>query len=200
VSIEFWFEFASTYSYPAAMRLEAKAAERGVAIQWRPFLLGPIFRAQGWRSSPFIEHPHKGEYMWRDVERICDALHLPFRKPSQFPRGSVLATRVACRFAAEPWLPTFVRAIYRANFELDHDIGERDVVAECLQRSGQAADTVIGEAERPESKQALRDQTDRAARLGVFGAPFFIVGTERFWGNDRLEQALDWATSGSISP
>ena len=76
--VEFWYEFASTYSYPAAMRVEARAAARGVTVRWQPFLLGPIFRAQGWDSSPFHLQPVKGAYMWRDMARICDAEGLSF--------------------------------------------------------------------------------------------------------------------------
>lgn len=198
MDIDFWFEFASPYSYPAAMRIEEAAAERGITIRWHPFLLGPVFRAQGWHASPFIDQPHKAEYMWRDIERVCGALNLPFRKPSLFPRGSILATRVACRFAQAPWLPTFVRATYKANFEFDRDIGQRPVIADSLKSIGQSAEEIIGEAELPESKQALKDQTDLALQLGIFGAPFFIVGTERFWGNDRLDQALEWARHPSV--
>ena len=90
--MQFWFEFASTYSYPAAMRIEAAAAARGVAIEWRPFLLGPIFAAQGWNDSPFNLNPAKGRYMWRDLERRCAGYGLPLRRPVAVP-----AQRPACR-------------------------------------------------------------------------------------------------------
>jgi hypothetical protein len=80
-ALDFWFEFSSTYSYPAAMRIGALAAEAGVEVRLRPFLLGPIFQAHGWNTSPFILYPAKGRHMWRDLERICAALSLPFRRP-----------------------------------------------------------------------------------------------------------------------
>jgi len=80
--IQFWFEFASTYSYPAAMRLEQAAAQAGVALEWKLFLLGPIFRSQGWSDSPFNLYPAKGRYMWRDLERTCEKAGLPFRRPT----------------------------------------------------------------------------------------------------------------------
>jgi 2-hydroxychromene-2-carboxylate isomerase len=83
---EFWYEFASSYSYPAAMRVEALATERGVALVWRPFLLGPLFAGQGWRDSPFNLYPAKGRYMWRDIERICGALGLPLTRPDPLSR------------------------------------------------------------------------------------------------------------------
>ena len=65
--LEFWYEFASTYSYPAAMGIEALAETAGVEVVWRPFLLGPIFGEQGWNDSPFNIYPAKGRYMWRDM-------------------------------------------------------------------------------------------------------------------------------------
>ena len=85
-SAEFWYEFASTYSYPAALRIGSLAEERGVSVRWRPFLLGPIFAAQGWRDSPFNIYPAKGRYMWRDLERVCRAMGLPLKRPEPLPR------------------------------------------------------------------------------------------------------------------
>lgn len=60
-AIDFWYEFASTYSYPAAMRIERRAREAGVALRWRPFLLGPIFQTLGWNDSPFNIYAAKGQ-------------------------------------------------------------------------------------------------------------------------------------------
>jgi len=88
--IEFWFEFGSTYSYPAAMRIEEVAAKRGVSVCWRPFLLGAIFKEQGWNDSPFNVNPVKGNYMWRDMERVCAAQEIAFQRPSSFPRNGLL--------------------------------------------------------------------------------------------------------------
>ena len=188
--LEFWFEFASTYSYPAAARIEAAAAAAGVPIAWRPFLLGPIFRAQGWNDSPFNLYPAKGRYMWRDLARVCASLELPLRQPSTFPRNGLLAARVACRFADEPWCPAFVRGVYRANFAEDRDISDPTVLASCLTAIGQPAAERIAAANA--EKERLRAQTDRAIALGIFGAPSFTVGDELFWGNDRLEAALEF--------
>jgi len=65
--LDFWFDFASTYSYPAAMRIAPLAQQAGVMVRFRPFLLGPIFKIQGWPTSPFNLYPAKGRYMWRDL-------------------------------------------------------------------------------------------------------------------------------------
>ena len=98
----FWFDFASTYSYLSAMRIEDLARDAGVEIKWMPFLLGPIFQAQGWGNSPFNIYPAKGKYMWRDMERLCAVRGLPFKRPSIFPQNSIRAARVALAALVTP--------------------------------------------------------------------------------------------------
>jgi 2-hydroxychromene-2-carboxylate isomerase len=191
--LEFWFEFASTYSYPAAHAVEAAAKARGVDVVWRSFLLGPIFGAQGWNDSPFNIYPVKGAYMWRDLARLCGAQGLPLKRPSQFPRGSLLAARVACRFAGEPWIGEFVRRVYSANFVRDLDISSPFVVGEILSQVGQTPAEVMKAAQAQETKDAFRAQNERVVALGLVGAPSYVVDGEVFWGGDRLEAALDWA-------
>jgi 2-hydroxychromene-2-carboxylate isomerase len=192
MTLSFWFDFASTYSYPAAMRIEPLAQERGVSLSWNAFLLSRSFRAQGWNDSPFNLYPVKGRYMWRDLERICEAQRLPFRRPSQFPRNGLLAARIACRFSKETWTAAFVRAVYQANFGEDRDIADRNVIADCLRSVNQDSEAVLDGAGSIETKTMLREQTERAVDLGIFGAPSFIADQELFWGNDRLEEALNW--------
>ena len=89
--LDFWFDFASTYSYLSAARIRPLAAEAKVRVRFRPFLLGPIFKAQGWGTSPFNLYEAKGRYMWRDMERLAAGLGLPFRRPDPFPQNSLLA-------------------------------------------------------------------------------------------------------------
>ena len=190
--MEFWFEFGSTYSYPAAFRVEEAAGNAAVELAWRPFLLGPIFKEQGWNDSPFNLYPAKGRYMWRDLERICEELQIPLRQPSQFPRNGLLASRVACLFETESWLPEFVRRVYLANFGHDRDISKSAEIASILKALDLPAD-LLSAAESPESKAKLRAQTERAAALGIFGAPTFVSESELFWGNDRLQTAITWA-------
>ena len=145
--MQFWFEPASTYSYVAAMRIEEECARTGVALEWKPFLLGPIFAAQqGIKDSPFNVNPIRGRYMWRDLERLCAKYGLAWRKPTVFPRNSVLAARVCCAAPSGD----VVRSVFRAN-------------------------------------------TDEATGLGIFGAPDFVVRGELFFGQDRLDDAIDWA-------
>ena len=191
--LDFWFEFASTYSYLAAWRVERLAAAAGVAVRWRPFLLGPIFVSQGWGDSPFNIYPLKGRYMWRDMERLCEKYGIPFRRPSRFPRSGLLAARVAIMAADEPWCPDFVRAVFRANFAEDREISQPETIAEILARLGQPPRETIARAEAEGNKTRLREQNQIAVVEGNFGAPTMIAAGELFWGNDRLEDAIAFA-------
>jgi 2-hydroxychromene-2-carboxylate isomerase len=193
-ALDFWFEFASTYSYPAAMRIGALARDRGVIVRWRPFLLGPVFKAQGWDNSPFNIYPVKGRYMWRDLERICAAAGLPFVRPAVFPQNTILAARVALVALGEGWGEDFSCAVYAAEFGEGRDIGAPGLIADILTALGRDADAVITRAQADDNKLVLRKNTEEAQALGIFGAPSIVTaGGELFWGNDRLEAALDWA-------
>jgi 2-hydroxychromene-2-carboxylate isomerase len=189
--VDFWFEFGSTYSYPAAMRIETEALARGIELRWRPFLLGPIFRSQGWMDSPFNIYPAKGRYMWRDMERICEAQDIELRRPTVFPRNGLIAARLAAACDDQPWIGDFVRGVYVANFAEDREISDPAVLTAVLESTGQPG-SILDRALLEPAKARLRANTEEAMALGIFGAPSFVAGGEVFWGNDRLEAALEW--------
>jgi 2-hydroxychromene-2-carboxylate isomerase len=188
--IEFWFEFGSNYSYLSVMRIEQTAARLGVTVQWRPFLLGPIFKSFGWSTSPFVVQTWKTEYVWRDMERECRKYGLAWRRPTTFPRAALLPARVALIGAEKPWMGEFCRRIMQVNFVADRDIDSAACVSEVLACLSLQAQEIIDEAQGEANKLRLRNQTELARTKGIFGAPTFFVGKEMFWGNDRLDDAL----------
>jgi 2-hydroxychromene-2-carboxylate isomerase len=193
IKVDFWYEFASTYSYPAAMRVDALAAARGIEVRWRPFLLGPLFIAQGWRDSPFNIYPVKGRYMWRDMERICASLGLPLARPSPFPQNSLLAARVALVLDARA-RPVFSRSVYRAEFGEGAPIDDAATLAPLVEALGLDAGDVLERAQSADNKERLKAECARAAEIGLPGAPCLVTSDgEVFWGNDRLEVGLEWA-------
>ncbi|MGJ3263400.1 MAG: 2-hydroxychromene-2-carboxylate isomerase [Salinarimonas sp.] len=192
--LEFWFDFASTYAYLSAMRIGPLAESAGVDVRWRPFLLGPIFQAQGWTSSPFNLYPAKGRYMWRDVAREAERRGLPFRRPEPFPQNGLAATRVALLGADKPWCAPFVRAVFHAEFGAGRSIEEPSAVGALAGTVGLDPDGTMKAASADANKQRLRAINEEARTRGVFGAPtFFAEDGEMFWGDDRLERALAWA-------
>ncbi len=200
--LRFWFEFASPYSWLAAMRIDAEAERRGVSVAWQPFLLGPIFADRGWHSSPFALYTDKGRYMWRDVERQAGKYGLPFRRPDRdpdgiFPQNGLLAARLCLIGLGEGWGEAFARAVFTAAFSEGRDISQPDVLAPLIDTLGADAREALVAAETAANKALLRTAVDEARRLGIFGAPSFTVCGELFWGNDRLEDALDWTSAGA---
>jgi 2-hydroxychromene-2-carboxylate isomerase len=192
----FWHEFASTYSYLSAMRIEALCHEAGVEPVWRPFLLGPIFAAQGWTTSPFNLYPAKGRHMWRDMERRAARLGLPpVRRPDPFPQNGLLAARVMTIGAGLPWGPDFARAVYAAQFRDGRAIHDAAVLAGLLDGLGEPGTALVARAQTDQAvKDGLRAATEEAAALGLFGAPSFVTEDgELFWGDDRLDDAVAWA-------
>ena len=191
--LEFWFEFGSCYSYLIVMRIEELARRSGVRIAWRPFLLGPIFKSFGWETSPFKLHEQKGAYVWRDMARLCAKYDLPWRQPSEFPRRALLPARLALIGANRDWIAAFSRHVMLANFADGRDIDNTETMSGVLESLRLPAAELLTAAQSEDNKRRLRDQTETARQRGIFGAPTFLVGSEMFWGNDRLEDVLSFA-------
>jgi 2-hydroxychromene-2-carboxylate isomerase len=192
-TVDFFYEFASPYACLSALRIRGLAASCAVAIRWRPFLLGPIFRAEGLPDSPLNVFPLRGAYARLDVARRARRHGFEVRFPSTFPRNGLLASRVALVALGEGWGEAFSEAVYRAGFQQDADISSPEVVEALVAGLGQDGPRALAAAAAPEVKGTLRAETEAAQAAGIFGAPSFLVGGELFWGDDRLEDALDWA-------
>jgi 2-hydroxychromene-2-carboxylate isomerase len=119
------------------------------------------------------------------------------QQPSRFPRNGLLAARVANHFAPAPWVAAFCRSVFHANFAEDREIGDPEIARNCLDRLGLPGAALIAEAQSETSKASLRTTVAHAQEIGLFGAPSFVVAGEVFWGNDRLDDALAWATQNT---
>ena len=196
--LTFWYEFASTYSYLSAMRIEAEAAAAGVDVVWQPFLLGPIFHAQGWNTSPFNLYPAKGRYMVRDIGRTASARGIAFHLPDPFPMNTLKAARLALVGTEEGWVAPFSKAVFAAEFADRRDISDPAVLQQILEGLGLDASRALARSSDPEIKERLRAATADAEARGIFGAPTFETPDgELFWGDDRLQAALAYAKNGS---
>lgn len=197
MKMEFWFDFASNYSYLSVMRIGQLAPD---GVVWRPFLLGPIFKDAGWNNSPFVLQKDKGAYVWQDMPRQCAKYGLPWRQPSTFPRNSLLAARIGILCEEQPWMTGFCERTMLANFAEDRDIASEPCMAEILSALGQDAAAILRAAQTEENKARLRERTEQAKARHLFGAPTFLVGDAMFWGNDRLDDALAMALSSPQGP
>jgi 2-hydroxychromene-2-carboxylate isomerase len=191
-AIEFYFDFSSPYGYFAAEQIEALAARHGRSTQWRPILLGAVFKVTG--QQPLVTIPLKGGYAEHDLARSARGYGLPFRKPARFP----VATTAACRMFysltdTDPAAAkTLAMALYRAYFVDDRDISDPAAVVAVATALGHDGAALSAALEDPALKDRLRQEVDAAVARGVFGSPYLIVDGEPFWGADRLDQMERW--------
>lgn len=196
--IDFWFTMGSTYSYLSASRLAAVERSSGLSFRWRPFHLLTIL--QEMKNVPFADKPAKAAYMWKDVERRAAMYGLPIKLPVPYPaKQSIVANLVAIVGMREGWGADFVRAAYRRWFLLAQETGSEPNVSESLRDIGQAPERVLPLADADDTRAALTAATDAARTLGIFGSPTFVVDHELFWGDDRLDDAVQWYRHGHLS-
>ena len=193
-TVDFFFFIGSTYTYLAVNRVEALARREGVALRWRPFNVRAIMIEQN--NRPFVGKPVKMQYMWRDVERRAQRHGIAFRSIPDYPVDpDGLANRIATIAAEEGWCPAYVKATYDAWFLENKAPGDEAHARSVLTQLGKEADAVLQRADSQAVRAALDAETDEARRLGIFGSPTFACGHEIFWGDDRFEDAIDWAKS-----
>lgn len=191
-TLEFWLDYGSTYTYLSVMRIEALAADHGIEVSWKPFFLYPILLEVGWREAPFTQMPAKGKYMWRDLERRAKLRGLPYSKPAVYPPNPLQTARVGFLAAQQGWCAEFSRKVFHGHFVDGCMIGDEQCLTQALGDLGRDPDGVLAAASTTRNKDALREQTEQAKSLGIFGSPSFIVDGELFWGDDRLDDAIAW--------
>lgn len=194
-TVDFWIEYGSTYTYLSVARIGRLAAQAGVEVRWQPFLVMPIMAELGMTQGPFLPYPAKTAYMWRDIERRAARHGIAYVRPSAYPVDMLLTARVGCVAADEGWCQAFTEKVFELHWTRDVPIGSDENLRSALQSLGRSPDAIVAQAQTPAVKDRLRLQTARAKALGIFGAPSFTVGGELFWGDDRLEEALQWAAA-----
>lgn len=193
-TLQFWYEFGSTYTWPTVARIGRAAQAAGVTVEWKPFLLMPLMIGQGLDRGPFLPFPRKMAYMWRDLERRCAEHGIAYRKPSAYPPQEVLTSaRLGLLGSHEGWCQAFTEKAFELHWTQDIAIGTPENLQQALRHAGQEPEAALARARSDANKQALKAQTEAADARGLFGSPSFLAGGELFWGDDRLEQALAWA-------
>ena len=194
--IDFYFDYSSPYGYFAAMKIDELAAGHGRNVNWKPILLGAVFKVTGAQPLPLL--PLKGEYAKRDFARSARFLGIPFKHPSKLPIASQAPARAFYWVnEADPVLArTLAKALYQAYFVADRDISSPEVTADVAETLGLKRDEVLAAINQAAVKDRLRNEVDAAIRLGVFGSPYIVIDGEPFWGVDRFDQIERWLGTG----
>lgn len=191
-ALDFFFYIGSTYTYLSVERVAYVAARAGVPLRWRPFDVRAIMLELG--NRPFVGKPVKLRYMWRDLERRAKRYSIPFESPPDYPVDpDGLANRVAVVAALEGWCPEYTRTTYRAWFLENKAPGDTQHLRAVLAELGKDPDATIARADGEETRALYDRETQFAKQAGIFGSPTFAWGGELFWGDDRFEDAIDWA-------
>jgi 2-hydroxychromene-2-carboxylate isomerase len=195
--IDFYFDFASPYAYLASARIDALAERRCRVVRWRPILLGAVFKISG--GVPNLNKPLQGDYLRHDVPRCARLWGVPLHQPLPAPFPSLAASR------AFYWLDqvggqhspaALARALFHAHWAEGRDMALPENVLDVAASLGLDRDAVEAGIAEPAVKERLRVETETAISRGVFGAPFFFVDGEPFWGGDRMDQIEEWMRRG----
>ena len=197
-AIDFYFDFSSPYGYLASEKIDELAARYGRSVNWRPILLGAIFKVTN--TIPLVQMPIKGGYYIHDFARSARFLGVPFKYPDPFP----IATQSAGR--AFLWLQDrdpalardFAHACFRAFFVDNINISNADALLSLAASLGIDRETLGSAMNDPGIKERFRTQNEAAIARGVCGSPFFFIDDEPFWGSDRLPQLEKWLETGGF--
>jgi 2-hydroxychromene-2-carboxylate isomerase len=194
--IDFYFDFSSPYGYLASRRIDALAAAHDREVNWRPILLGVVFKATG--AAPLPQLPLKGPYSMRDFLRSARFHGIPYRQPTTFPIPTTAAARAFYWLQARDRAKAveFARALYNAYFTEDVDISRPENVLSVAARLGVDAAELGTALNDPALKEKTKTEVDAAVARGVFGSPYIVVDGEPFWGMDRLDQIERWLAKG----
>jgi 2-hydroxychromene-2-carboxylate isomerase len=194
-AIDFYFDFSSPYGYLASTAIDALAARHGRVVNWRPFLIGALYKQLGYTP---LEQPGKRAYFLHDVKRSARAMGVKLHIPPSFPEALIAPARavywIADRDAAKA--TAFAAAAFRAYWSEGRKLADPEIVAELAAAQGFAKEAVLAALADQAVKDRLKAETDAAIAAGIFGSPFIVVDGERFWGSDRLDQVEKWLATG----
>jgi 2-hydroxychromene-2-carboxylate isomerase len=196
-NIDFFLFYGSIHTYLSVMRLDTLATRARIAIRWRPFNLRKILIEQN--NTSFAKNQIRLNYNWRDIERRAAFLGVPFAGRAPYPVDpDLLALRVGTLAALEGWCPEYSKATFKAWFLERKASGLPESVDAVLASLGKPSCEMIERAKAAEIDARLEAETMAARQLGIFGSPTFAIGHELFWGDDRLEEAVEYAAGQSL--
>lgn len=184
LSLEFFWDAVSPYTYLAATQMAKLREDTGATILWRPFFLGGVFKLSG--NKPPMQLPAKSKYLPQDLQAWAAYYQVPLTFPASFPTNTLLAMRIACLIEDIREQEAFALALFNVHWGHGEDISDEAVACRMANEAGLDGPALVAGAQAVEAKERLKQNTEEAVSRGAFGAPTFFIGKEMFWGNDRL--------------
>jgi len=185
-TLEFYFDFGSPTAYLAHKRLQQLSAQYDLLIDYKPMLLGGVFKATG-NTTP-VAIPAKGQYMLaHDLPRFARRYNVPLNINPHFPINTLHLMRAAIAAQRLDCMPAYVNAMFDAVWVDGKNMGELDVIAQTLADNELDSEALMALSQDPEVKAQLISNTDAAVERGIFGAPTLFMDGEMYFGQDRLD-------------
>ena len=191
--IDFYFSIGSTYTYLTVTRILDFKKNHQVQFNWKPFSVRAIMKEMN--NIPFPKDKlSKVNYMWRDIERRAEGYGFFAKTPVPYPLTEFdLANKLAVLGLKEGWGIDYVRLTYKRWFQEGKEPATEPNISEICKELNIDKEKVIANANSNEIENQYLKNTDSARENKVFGSPSFIVNSEIFWGDDRMEDAITWS-------
>tara|TARA_A200000159_G_scaffold134302_1_gene132836 strand:+ start:73 stop:663 length:591 start_codon:yes stop_codon:yes gene_type:complete len=192
-NIDFYFSIGSTYTYLTVTRILDVEKKHQIKFNWKPFSVRVIMKEMD--NIPFPKDKiNKVNYMWRDIERRAEGYGFFAKTPVPYPLSEFdLANQIAILGLDKGWGTDYIRLTYKKWFQEGKEPAIDPSISEICKELGLNKDEIISEAKSEIFEKKYISNTDSARKKKVFGSPSFIVENEIFWGDDRMEDAINWA-------
>ena len=188
-SFEFFFDFGSPYSFLAHEQIKKIKKEKEIKIKYMPILLGALLKLAG--LKPLVDIPIKGKYMIRDCKLCAEKYNIEFKFNNYFPIITLNLMRCVLVAEKKDFAQNYINKVFNAIWKDGLNLNDNMIVEKLLKNLDINPKTFLVEAVDSKIKDELKKRTDEAYNKGVFGVPSFIVNNKVFWGQDRLEFALN---------
>ena len=192
-NIDFFFSIGSTYTYLSVTRIVEIEKKEQIKFNWKPFSVRAIMKEMN--NIPFPKDKlNKVNYMWRDIERRAKGYGFFAKTPVPYPLSEFdLANQIAILGLDKGWGVDYVRMTYKKWFQENKEPAIDPSISEICDELKINKDEILLEAKTELIEGKYLANTNTARNHKIFGSPSFVVGNEIFWGDDRMEDAINWA-------
>ena len=191
-SFEFYFDFISPYSFLAHKEIHKIEKKNSIKIKYNPILLGGLHNLHNIKAPAFI--PAKAKHMIRDCKLVAEKNKIKFKFNSYFPIKSLNLMRGVLVAEEDNFKSYYIDSIFNAIWQDGLNLNDENILEKILKNLNINPKTFLLRVGSSSIKESLRKKTDEAYKKGIFGAPSFVSNNKIFWGQDRIEFAINEAS------